>query len=244
MSTDILVVDDQPEVTILVSQILRHEGYIVRTAESGVEALELIFQRVPKLLILDIMMPDMDGWTLCRRLRDEFKYQNLPILFLSALGKTDHVVKGLNVGADDYISKPFEPKELVARVRSQLRRVRVDVGTGNGTVLRMGDMVLDGKAYELRTSHILARLTATEYRLVRYMADRPNQVITYGDLLQAVWSYPPNSGDPDLVRTHVRNIRAKIEGDPDAKRYVQTVHGIGYMFKTPGTEAVKQSSKR
>ncbi len=238
MSADILVVDDQYEVTTLVAQILRHEGYMVRTASSGREALEMIFQRAPKLLILDIMMPDMDGWTLCRRLRDEYKYQNLPILFLSALSKTDHIVKGLNVGADDYISKPFEAKELIARVRAQLRRVRAD-NLGHGTVLRMGDLILDGKAYELRTSSTTARLTATEYRLVRYMADRPNQVITYGDLLQAVWSYPPDSGDPDLVRTHMRNVRAKIEGDPEARRYLQTVHGVGYMFKTPGSEAVR-----
>jgi DNA-binding response OmpR family regulator len=243
MSADILVVDDQQEITTLIAQILRHEGYSVRTADSGESALEMILQRAPKLLILDVMMSDMDGWTLCRQLREEYKYQNLPILFLSALAKTDHVVKGLNIGADDYMTKPFEPKELIARVRAQMRRVRADTN-GIGAILRIGDMVLDGKAYELRTSNILARLTATEYRLIRYMADRPNEMVTYSDLLQAVWSYPPDSGDPDLVRTHMRNLRAKMDGDPDVKKYLQTVHGIGYMFKTPGSEAVAKPGKR
>ncbi|MFN8374398.1 MAG: response regulator transcription factor [Anaerolineae bacterium] len=241
-SAEIIVADDQPEICTLVAQILRHDGYTVRTASCGREALEMVLERTPKLLILDIMMPDIDGLTLCRRLRDEYKYNNLPILFLTALAKTNQVVDGLNGGADDYMTKPFEAKELIARVRAQLRRSRSDVSMGSA-LLRMGDMVLDGKAYEVRTSNIVARLTATEYRLLRYMADRPNQVITYSDLLQAVWSYPPDSGDPDLVRTHVRNIRAKIESDPIAKRYLQTVHGIGYMFKVPGPDAVRIPSR-
>jgi two-component system response regulator RpaA len=233
MNTDILVVDDQTEVTTLVAHLLRHEGYQVRTAASGKEALEMIFQKMPKLLILDVMMPEMDGWTLCRRLREDQKYQHLPILFLSSLNKTDHVVKGLNAGADDYICKPFEPKELAARVRAQLRRVPSDPAQGN-LVLRIGDLVLDGKAYEIRTSKVIARLTATEYRLVRYMIDRSNQVVTYSDLLQGVWAYPSGSGDADLVRTHMRNIRAKMDEDPNTKRYLQTVHGVGYMFCPPG----------
>jgi two-component system response regulator RpaA len=239
MSADILVVDDQAEVTLLVAQVLRHEGYQVRTASTGKEALEMISQKAPKLLILDVMMPEMDGWTLCRRLREDFRYQNLPILILSSLNKTEQIVKGLNAGADDYICKPFEPKELAARVRAQLRRVRSEPGV-TGMVLRIGDLVLDGKAYELRTSKVVARLTATEYRLVRYMIDRPNQVVTYSDLLQAVWSYPPNSGDADLVRTHMRNVRAKMDQDPNTKRYLQTVHGVGYMFCPPNAEQLQQ----
>ncbi|NWF70835.1 MAG: response regulator transcription factor [Chloroflexi bacterium] len=236
MNADILIVDDQVEITVLLAQVLSHEGYSVRMAHSADEALALIKEQTPNLLILDVMLPEMDGLTLCRKLRTEYKF-NRPILFLSALGKTDNIVKGLAAGGDDYISKPFEVKELVARVRAQLRRRKNEVKAD--LVLRIGEMEIDGKAYEVRTARTTARLTATEYRLIRYMAERPNQVVPYGDLLQAIWSYPKDSGDPDLVRTHIRNIRAKIEHDPDARDYLHTVHGVGYMFRLAPGEVLR-----
>jgi DNA-binding response OmpR family regulator len=241
MNEDILIVDDQPEVITLLTFPLIHEGFSVRSATTPAEALEKIFEKTPNLLILDILMPQMDGLTFCRKLRDEYKYNNLPILFLSALGKTDHVVNGLNAGGDDYISKPFEVRELIARVKAQLRRVISPTGGGNA-ILKVGDLVLDGKSYEVRTPKLSAHLTATEYKLVRYMAERAEKVISYGELLQAIWSYPPDSGDPDLVRTHMRNIRAKLERDPDVKDYFHTVHGTGYMFRVSKKEKARPKS--
>ena len=226
----VIAVDDDLEVLETLGRVLERENLEVNLANSGVQALELLEKRIPDLLILDIIMPGMDGITICRRLRANPRYITLPILFLTAKGSTDDVVDGLDAGADDYVVKPFELAELRARVHALIRRgQRVTDNTASASILKVDDLVLDSDTYQVavRDDHI--QLTSTEHRLLRYLMEHVNQALSPSHLLQAVWEYPPDTGDPDLVRAHVRNLRAKIELNPD-RRYIRTIHGVGYMI--------------
>jgi DNA-binding response OmpR family regulator len=169
----------------------------------------------------------MDGITICRQLRRDPRFAALPILFLTAKGSTDDIVDGLDAGADDYVIKPFELAELRARIYALLRRSVRETTTG--AVLQMNDLKLDSDTYQVYIKGNRIQLTSTEHRLLRYLMENPNRALSPGHLLQAVWEYPPNTGDPDLVRAHVRNLRAKIEKNTD-RRYIRTIHGVGYMI--------------
>ncbi|MBZ0300122.1 MAG: response regulator transcription factor, partial [Anaerolineae bacterium] len=180
-------------------------------------------------LILDIIMPGMDGITVCRKVRGNPRFITLPILFLTAKGSTDDIVEGLDAGADDYVIKPFELAELRARVHALIRRGQRQSDADNDAVLQIGDLVLDSDTYQVAVNDLSIQLTSTEHRLLRYLMEHVNQALSPSHLLQAVWEYPPDTGDPDLVRAHVRNLRAKIERNPD-RRYIRTIHGVGYMI--------------
>jgi len=223
----IVAVDDDPEVLDTLGRVLEREAFDVGLANSGSEALTMLEQRVPDALILDIIMPGMDGITICRQLRRDPRFTALPILFLTAKGSTDDIVDGLDAGADDYVIKPFELAELRARIYALLRRSVRDANTG--AVLQMNDLKLDSDTYQVYIKGNRIQLTSTEHRLLRYLMENPNRALSPGHLLQAVWEYPPNTGDPDLVRAHVRNLRAKIEKNTD-RRYIRTIHGVGYMI--------------
>ncbi|MBI5669047.1 MAG: response regulator transcription factor [Chloroflexi bacterium] len=223
----ILAVDDDPEVLATLGRVLEREGFEVGLAKSGLEALPLIERRAPELLILDIVMPGMDGITLCRQLRHDPRFTALPILFLTAKGSTDDIVDGLDAGADDYVVKPFEIAELRARVQALLRRSIRDAQSDS--IIQLHDLKLDSDTYQVFVKGYKIQLTSTEHRLLRYLMENPNRALSPGHLLQAVWEYPPNTGDPDLVRAHVRNLRAKIEKNSDRK-YIRTIHGVGYMI--------------
>lgn len=229
----ILLIDDDAEVLGTLSRALGREGFDVRQAKSGSEGLRMIRGQMPDLVILDIMMPGMDGLEVCQILRSDNSYNRLPILFLSARTGTDEVVEGLDMGGDDYIVKPFELTELNARVRSLLRRSQRDSNAGNA-VLTVGELVLDSNTHHVETPDGIVQLTSTEHRLLRYLMEHPSQALSPGHLLQAVWSYPPDTGDPDLVRAHVRNLRAKLEKDSSLPRYIRTIHGVGYMISDQG----------
>jgi DNA-binding response OmpR family regulator len=185
---------------------------------------------VPDLLILDIIMPGMDGLAVCRAVREEVRYNDLAILFLTARGHTDDVVAGLDAGGDDYVVKPFEVAELAARVRALVRR-----GQRNALIespeITIGPLRLDSNTHQVIIGNgTPVQLTATEHRLLRYLMEHANQALSPHHLLEAVWDYPPQTGDPDLVRAHVRNLRAKVE-QPDAPRpIIRTIHGVGYMI--------------
>lgn len=226
----VLAVDDDPEVLSTLGRVLRRENLDVQLASSGIDALEMLDQDQPDLLILDIIMPGMDGIMVCEKLRRDSRFGALPILFLTAKGSTDDIVKGLDAGADDYVVKPFELAELRARVNALLRRGLRSSG-GSSHVLEMGDLKLDSNTYQVVIGSMGIQLTSTEHRLLRYLMEHPNQVLTLGQLLQDVWEYPPNTGDPDLVRAHIRNLRAKIE-QGDANKFIRTIHGVGYMVST------------
>jgi two-component system alkaline phosphatase synthesis response regulator PhoP/two-component system response regulator RpaA len=227
--TYVIVVDDDQEVLETLGRVLKHERYDVTLLNSGLTLMRALEERLPDLLILDIIMPEIDGITICRQLRSHPHYISLPILFLTAKGATDDIVNGLDAGADDYVVKSSELAELRARISALLRRGSRE--RANSAMLQLNDLRLDSFTYQVIVDNQPIQLTLTEHRLLRYMMEHPNQALSPSHLLQAVWEYPPNTGDPDLVRAHVRNLRAKIERSPD-RRYIRTIHGVGYMITT------------
>jgi DNA-binding response OmpR family regulator len=224
----ILVVDDDPEVLGTTWRALTREGHEVGLAESAEQALDYLRDTKPNLVVLDIMMAEMDGLELCRLLRSRPEYNNLPILFLSALGETESVVVGLDAGGDDYVVKPFELTELSARVRALLRRTQQSVAAGQD-LQEVGSLRLDPRTFQVSTERETVQLTSTEYRLLEHLMSHPGEIHSVERLLEVVWEYPPGTGDPNLVRAHIRNLRLKLEADPGKPRYVQTVHGLGYV---------------
>ncbi len=225
----VIAVDDDLEVLETLGRVLEREKLDVRLASSGAQAMDLLEKRIPDLLILDIIMPGTDGITVCRQLRADPRYIALPVLFLTAKGSTDDIVDGLDAGADDYVVKPFELAELRARVHALIRRGQRQSDSSGNSLLQIGEMVLDSDTYQVTVRDTRIQLTSTEHRLLRYLMEHVNQALSPSHLLQAVWEYPPDTGDPDLVRAHVRNLRAKIEKNPD-RRYIRTIHGVGYMI--------------
>ncbi len=228
----VLAVDDDPEVLGTLSRALEREGIQVRKAISGQEALEILEEGIPDLIILDIMMPGMDGLEVCRRIRADEQYNMVSILFLTARGHTDDIVDGLDVGGDDYVVKPFELIELTARVRALIRRGNRNA-IMSSPVLIAGSLRLDSNTHQVNVDDDPPiQLTATEHRLLRYMMEHANQALSPHHLLEAVWDYPANTGDPDLVRAHVRNLRAKLETDDKRSSVIRTIHGVGYMVNS------------
>ncbi|MBZ0296920.1 MAG: response regulator transcription factor [Anaerolineae bacterium] len=225
----VIAVDDDPEVLETLGRVLKREGLEVSLVSTGAQALDLVEKREPDLMILDIMMPGMDGITICRQLRSDSRFVALPILFLTAKGGTDDIVDGLDAGADDYVVKPFELAELRARVQALIRRGNRDRVLAGNAILQIDDIKLDSDNYQVYVNDQHVQLTSTEHRLLRYLMEHVNQALSPSHLLQAVWEYPPDTGDPDLVRAHIRNLRTKIEVNPE-RRYIRTIHGVGYMI--------------
>jgi len=225
----ILAVDDNADVLRTLTKALEKENaYEVDKSYSGEDALVKVHQRRPDLMILDVLMPPgMDGLEVCRRIRQDDKLYDLPILFLTAQTGIDDVIDGLDAGADDYVLKPFEIPELMARVRAVLRRGTRAPTSAN--VLQLGVVRLDSDTYQATVDGSAVQLTKTEYQLLRYMMEHVNQALSPFRLLEAVWDYPPKAGDPDLVRAHIRNLRAKLEVNDKAKDFIRTIHSVGYM---------------
>jgi DNA-binding response OmpR family regulator len=225
----VLVVDDEPTVREVVSRYLELSGYRVMVAGDGQAALELALstQCPPALVVLDLMLPGMDGLEVCRRLRE---VAPVPIVMLTARGhETDRIV-GLELGADDYVVKPFSPRELVARVRSVLRRTRT-AGDPEApeTGLLAGDLMINPSTREVTVAGRPVALTAREFQLMLFLARHPRQVFTRGQLLQQVWEYTW-LGDTSTVTVHIRRLREKVEDNPSDPQRVQTVYGVGYRF--------------
>jgi two-component system response regulator RpaA len=255
----VLVIDDIVAHTI--ERSLRGEEFRVMLASSGVEGLKAARRRPPDLVILDIIMPGMDGFTVCREMRADPNLADIPILFLTAKIKDEDKITGFNAGADDYLSKPFNIDELVLRLRAILRRARRNQPSGgmmkNGrgrypartsgdrsaafrsnsdekTQLIIGSYTLDIRSYELDTpDRGKIRLTPVQFELLHHLMSHPGEIFSPGRLLDEVWDYPSDIGSPDLVRVHIKNLRERIEQDPRAPRFIQTVSGYGYMI-SPG----------
>ncbi|MGP4023159.1 response regulator [Actinomadura sp. 3N407] len=229
----VLVVDDDPTVAEVVARYLARDGHEVVCVADGLAALRKALDHPPDLVVLDLMLPGMDGLEVCRRLR---RTSTVPIVMLTALGtETDRLV-GLETGADDYVTKPFSPRELALRVRSVLRRARGTlVPTGPSGPLRDGDLVVDVSAHEagLRGEHLA--LTSREFDLLAFLLRHPRQAFTRDELLERVWDW--TFGDSSTVTVHVRRLREKIEDDPTTPRRIVTVWGVGYRYEPVDPEA-------
>ena len=231
----ILVVDDEKTIREVVRRYLELEGFDVIEAESGSETLQVIKDQHPDLIVLDIMLPGIDGFAITRKIRNPtemttFSSHNIPIIFLSA--RTDEVdrINGFEVGADDYITKPFSPRELVARVKAVLKR---SIGTHtSNSPLTVDRLHIDPKSRTVVVENEQVALTAKEFDLLWFLARHPRQVFSRAQLLDNVWGYE-FFGDESTVTVHIRRLREKVEEDPGSPRFIQTVWGIGYKFETP-----------
>ncbi|MET1008469.1 MAG: response regulator transcription factor [Gaiellaceae bacterium] len=224
MSTTVLVVDDEPIVREVVLRYLERDGFRTLEAGDGATARQLLETESPGLVILDIMLPGIDGLELCRWIRAR---SDLPVILLTARGEEADRIVGLELGADDYVTKPFSPRELAARVRTVLRRSTPDIGKAER--LSFDELDLDARTREVTCRGEPLRLTAREFDLLWFLASHPKQVFSRDQLMDRVWGYEA-AVDTGTVTVHVRRLREKIEPEPARPRHLQTVWGVGYRF--------------
>jgi two-component system alkaline phosphatase synthesis response regulator PhoP len=220
----ILVVDDEPRIAEICRDYLERAGFKVITAGNGADALALARTKQPDLVVLDLGLPKMDGLDVTRVLR---KHSNVPIIMLTARVEESDKLIGLELGADDYLTKPFSPRELVARVRAVFRRT--DIGPGQSDVIRAGDVTLDIPRMQAKVGKRGVELTSTEFELLAMMMRQPGRVFTRGQLLDAIRADQVESFDR-AIDAHIKNLRRKLEPDAHSPRYVLTVYGVGYKF--------------
>lgn len=223
----ILVIDDEPDIVDLVSYNLKKEGFIVSTAPDGEEGLRMIKSEDFELIILDLMLPGIQGMELCRILKKDVKTEKLPIIMLTAkVEEVDRII-GLESGADDYITKPFSPRELVARVKAVLRRTAP--ATAEGDTIHIGDLVINKETYSVVKGSDQLSLSATEFKLLLYLIERKGKIYNRDQLLRAVWKNDAFV-ESRTVDVHVRRLRTQIEDDPANPTHIKTKRGIGYYF--------------
>jgi two-component system, OmpR family, alkaline phosphatase synthesis response regulator PhoP len=226
----ILVVDDEQPLTALIARYLEREGYRPLVAHDGREALDIARGESPDLVVLDLMLPEIDGLEVCRQLR---QFSDAYVLMLTARAEEIDRVVGLSVGADDYVTKPFSPRELVARIRAMLRRPRQLVGQESHApldLLRFDDLLIDLAAHEVCRGGEPISLTPLEFRLLETLSGNPGLVHTRAQLLEQVWD-GDFYGDDHVVDVHISNLRRKLEPDPGNPQYIETVRGVGYRFR-------------
>jgi two-component system OmpR family response regulator len=222
----VLVVDDEPNITELVAMALRYEGFSVKTAATGRGALTAVSQFAPALVILDVMLPDIDGLEVLRRMNSAG--HKVPVIFLTARDATEDKVHGLTIGGDDYVTKPFSVEELMARVRVVLRRH--GNGESESAKLVLADLEMDDEGHEVRRAGQVVELTNTEYRLLRYLLINPGRVLTRSQILDHVWHYD-FGGDASVLETYISYLRRKV--DRYEPPLIQTVRGVGYVLRAP-----------
>ncbi len=232
----ILVIDDDPTITELVSINLEMAGYEISQAEDGIKGQALALQIQPDLIMLDLMLPKVDGFTVCQRLRRDQRTTNIPVLMLTALGQTQDKVDGFNAGADDYLTKPFEIEEMLARVKALLRRSeRTSLAVKHSEILSFGPLTLIPERLEAIWYNKTVKLTHLEFDLLHCLLQRHGQTVSPIDILREVWGYEPND-DIETIRVHVRHLRTKLEPDARRPRYIKTVYGAGYCLELPSNE--------
>lgn len=224
----ILVVDDEKEIAELLRDYLKREGFEVILAFDGEQGLEDFRKYNPTLVVLDIMLPKIDGMEICRVIRNE---SSIPIIMLSARKEDVDKILALGLGADDYVAKPFSPGELAARVKAQLRRYKLLSSPGQKPqLIKYGDLEIDSRGYNVYISGTKVDLSAKEFSILYYLALHPHQVFTRDQIFNQVWGYG-EYGDVNTITVHIRKIREKIETDPSHPHYIKTVWGIGYKFE-------------
>ena len=221
----VLVVDDEPMVREVLTRYLEHDGFAVVEAADGDEAVAKLDEAAPDLVLLDLMLPKRHGLEVLRHARTT---GDVPVILLTALGDEKDRVAGLELGADDYVVKPFSPREVAARVRSVLRRSAPPAGP---TTIAFGDVVMDTGRRVVERSGTSVELTRLEFDLLAFLATRPGQVVSRDELLESVWESSSEWQDPATVTVHVRRLRQKLEADPSAPRHLVTVYGVGYRFE-------------
>jgi DNA-binding response OmpR family regulator len=221
----VLVAEDEPSVSDVVTRYLQRDGFVVESVSNGPDALERALAGRPDLVVLDLMLPGMDGLEVCRRIREAAP---IPIIMLTARGSEDDRVTGLDLGADDYVAKPFSPRELMARIRSVLRRTAESGPRGEPVVLATGDLEVDTASRHVQAAGRDVELTAREFELLRFFMAHPGRAFRREELLEQVWGY--TFGDTSTVTVHVRRLREKIESDPANPAHIRTVWGLGYRF--------------
>lgn len=232
ITQDILVVDDEPSVVEVVSLYLRREGYSVRSAGDGQLALKALGEQTPSLIVLDLMLPKVDGIEILRQVRQHSG--DVPVIMLTARGQETDRIYGLELGADDYVVKPFSPAELVARIRAVLRRTQAGATPQDGgPLIKFDELEIDPPTRTVKVRGTAVELTATEFNLLEFMAEHPRQVFSRDKLLDSVWGYNEYV-DPSTVTVHIRRLREKIEIDPGKPKCLLTVWGVGYKFDPEG----------
>jgi DNA-binding response OmpR family regulator len=227
MAARVLIVEDDPTVAEVVARYLTREGYVVETVGDGAIGLQRALRNPPDLVVLDLMLPSMGGLEVCRRLRAEAP---VPVIMLTARGEEADRIAGLELGADDYVAKPFSPRELTARVKAVLRRAAGPLTFQQEPgVLRAGALEVDTVAHEARLGSELVALTAKEFDLLAHLMRNPRRAFRREELLDDVWGF--SYGDTSTVTVHIRRLREKVETDPSNPRYVCTVWGVGYRFE-------------
>lgn len=227
-----MVIDDDPAILELISSNLELQGYAVESCDNAVDGLAIAFQNPPNLIILDLMMPGVDGFTACQRVRHNEGTKEIPVLMLTALSRTEDKVTGFDAGADDYLTKPFELPELYVRVRALLRRAgTISLAQSIPEILHAGDITLMPESREVKIEDKILRLTPIEFEVLHCLMQNHGQTVSPGTLLKEVWGYSPED-DVDTIRVHIRHLRSRIE--TGEKKYIKTVYGGGYQLIPDG----------
>lgn len=240
----ILVIDDDPAISELVAVNLEMAGYDVSQAEDGIKGQALALQLQPDLIILDLMLPRVDGFTICQRLRRDERTVEMPILMLTALSQTQDKVEGFNAGADDYLTKPFEVEELLARIRALLRRTdRIPQAAKHSEILSYGPLTLVPERFEAIWFNKTVKLTHLEFELLHCLLQRHGQTVSPSEILREVWGYDPDD-DIETIRVHIRHLRTKLEPDPRHPCYIKTIYGAGYCLELTSTSPISQNASQ
>lgn len=227
MAKKVLLVDDEENILDVCSRYLVREGYEVSTSVNGIEALDMYQSVNPDIVVLDIMMPEMDGWQVAEKIREE---HDTPIIMLTALGQEKDRIYGLTIGADDYVTKPFSPRELLLRVKNVLRRTYSEGREGQQEVLKWKGLLIDRHKRKVISRGNEVEMTVKEFELLSLLAQHPAQVFSKSQLIETLWGYE-YLGDANTINVHIRRLREKIENDPSDPQWIKTVWGIGYKFE-------------
>lgn len=253
-TVNILLVEDDDNVALTVERCLRRENYKVTLATSGVQALQIARRRIPDLILLDVTMPGMDGYSVCREIRADVLLEKVPIIFLTARTRDEDRIIGFQAGADDYINKPFNLEELLLRVRAVLRRTQEYKIASDGSSTSSVDgfqkyrqlasydpttscLQLKGYSLDLKTYEVTlpdkkkVLLTPIQFNLLVHLMSHPGEIFSPSRLLDEIWDYPSDAGSPDLVRVHIKNLRSRIESDPLSPLFIETIPGYGYTIR-------------
>jgi DNA-binding response OmpR family regulator len=265
-TSNILIIEDDDIVARTIERCLRGKEFQVHVANSGVAGLKAAHRKIPDLVILDVIMPGMDGFTVCREMREDPLLKDVPILFLTAKIKPEDAIVGLSLGADDYLRKPFNVDELLLRVTAILRRTKqTETSTKsetallasseqktvalrqaeNGHIIRIGDYSLNTRTF-IFSSPVRGefRVTPVQYALLYHLMAHPNKIFSPSLLLEEVWDYPDTAGSADLVRVHIKNLREAIEEDPKEPTFIKTIKGYGYTIQSDELKAAARKNKK